>query len=63
MDFYEVLEQVIALLQRHGRVTYRMLKRQVELMITHEPAQMFVTDLPREENAALEVARLQCAPM
>ena len=25
MTFYEVLEQVIALLQRHGRVTYRAL--------------------------------------
>jgi class 3 adenylate cyclase len=31
MDFYEVLERVIALLQRHGRVTYRMLKRQFDL--------------------------------
>jgi class 3 adenylate cyclase len=28
MTFYEVLEQVIDLLQRHGRVTYRALKRQ-----------------------------------
>ena len=28
MTFYEVLEQVIGLLQRHGRVTYRALKRQ-----------------------------------
>ncbi len=28
MDFYEVLEQVIELLQRHGRVTYRALKLQ-----------------------------------
>jgi class 3 adenylate cyclase/tetratricopeptide (TPR) repeat protein len=31
MDFYEVLEQVIALLQRHGRVSYRALKRQFHL--------------------------------
>jgi hypothetical protein len=31
MTFYEVLEQVIALLQRHGRVTYRALKRQFDL--------------------------------
>jgi predicted ATPase/class 3 adenylate cyclase len=31
MDFYEVLEQVIALLQRHGRVTYRALKRHFDL--------------------------------
>jgi hypothetical protein len=31
MTFYEVLEQVIALLQRHGRVTYRALKRHFDL--------------------------------
>ena len=31
MTFYEVLEQVIALLQQHGRVTYRALKRQFGL--------------------------------
>ena len=28
MDFYEVLEHVLVLLQRHGRVSYRALKRQ-----------------------------------
>ena len=28
MTFYEALEQVIALLQRHGRVSYRALIRQ-----------------------------------
>src|SRR5262252_4464294 len=31
MTFYEMLEQVIALLQRHGRVSYRALKVQFEL--------------------------------
>ena len=31
MTFYEVLEQVTALLQRHGRVSYRALKRQFDL--------------------------------
>jgi hypothetical protein len=31
MDFYEVLSQVIALLQREKRVTYRALKRQFNL--------------------------------
>jgi hypothetical protein len=31
MDFYEVLEQVLILLQRHGRVTYRALKRQFDI--------------------------------
>src|SRR5262245_51625579 len=31
MDFYEVLAQVIALLQRQGRVSYRALQRQFAL--------------------------------
>src|SRR5215471_15323158 len=31
MDFYEVLERVLALLQRHRRVSYRALKVQFEL--------------------------------
>jgi len=31
MDFYEVLDQVVALLQRQGRVSYRALKRQFAL--------------------------------
>src|SRR5215471_11572468 len=31
MEFYEVLEHVLDLLQRHGRVTYRALKRQFHL--------------------------------
>jgi len=28
MDFYAVLDEVLQLLQRHKRVTYRVLKRQ-----------------------------------
>src|SRR5262252_5554432 len=31
MTFYEMLEQVIALLQRHGRLSYRALKVQFDL--------------------------------
>src|SRR5215471_1197239 len=31
MDFYTILDQVIALLQRHGRLSYRALKVQFEL--------------------------------
>jgi class 3 adenylate cyclase len=31
MDFYDVLEQVLGLLQRHKRVTYRALQRQFDL--------------------------------
>jgi hypothetical protein len=31
MTFYEVLEQVVTLLQRHGRMSYRALTRQFQL--------------------------------
>ncbi len=31
MDFFDALNQVIALLRREGRVTYRALKRQFNL--------------------------------
>ena len=31
MDFYDVLERVLALLQRHKRVSYRALQRQFDL--------------------------------
>ena len=31
MEFYEILDQILALLQRHGRVTYGPLKRQFQL--------------------------------
>ena len=31
MTFEEILDQAIAMLQRRGRVTYRMLKRQFQL--------------------------------
>jgi hypothetical protein len=31
MTFYEVLEQVVTLLQRHGRLSYRALTRQFQL--------------------------------
>ena len=31
MDFYDVLERVLALLQQHKRVTYRALQRQFDL--------------------------------
>jgi class 3 adenylate cyclase/tetratricopeptide (TPR) repeat protein len=31
MEFYEILDQILALLQRHGRVTYGALKRQFQI--------------------------------
>jgi hypothetical protein len=42
MAFYEVLEQVLTLLQRHGRVSYRALKRQFDL------DDAFIEDLKEE---------------
>jgi hypothetical protein len=35
MDFYEVLDQVVPLLQKHGRMTYRALKLQFHLDDEH----------------------------
>src|SRR5882724_4236936 len=35
MDFYEVLDQVVALLRTRGRVTYRALKLQFQLDDEH----------------------------
>jgi len=31
MDFYDILDQIVALLQRRGRVTYNALKLQFHL--------------------------------
>jgi len=51
MTFYEVLEQVLVLLQRHGRVTYRALKREQYPWVdeVHKDAnqQPFPTSTPR----------------
>src|SRR5215470_11980835 len=53
MTFYEMLEQVIALLQRHGRLSYRALKVQFELDDDH-------LDLLKEELIDIQhVARDQ----
>ena len=39
MTFEEVLDQAIAMLQRRGRLTYRTLKRQLQLWpVSHESA-------------------------
>ena len=37
MTFEEVLDQAIAMLQRRGRVTYRTLKRQFQLVRLSPP--------------------------
>src|SRR6516165_5819895 len=53
MTFYEMLEQVIILLQRHGRLSYRALKVQFELDDDH-------LDLLKEELIDIQhVARDQ----
>src|SRR5215210_1891337 len=35
MDLYKIIDQVVALLQKHGRVTYRALKLQFQLDDEH----------------------------
>src|SRR5262249_23924356 len=35
MDLYEIIDQVVALLQKHGRVTYRALQLQFHLDDEH----------------------------
>ncbi len=51
MEFYEVLDQVVALLQQRGRVTYRALKRQFKL------DDEYLEDLKDELVKAQRVAR------
>ncbi|MBI3799402.1 MAG: adenylate/guanylate cyclase domain-containing protein [Deltaproteobacteria bacterium] len=51
MTFYEVLDQVVALLQRQGRVSYRALKRQFAL------DDEYVEDLKAELIEAKQLAR------
>jgi hypothetical protein len=51
MEFYEVLERVVELLQRHGRVSYRALKRQFDL------DDAFIEDLKNELVDVQQVAR------
>src|SRR5262245_13415908 len=51
MDFYEVLDQVVALLQRQGRVSYRALKRQFTL------DEEYLDDLKEELIGAKRLAR------
>jgi hypothetical protein len=53
MTFYEVLEQVIALLQRYGRVSYRALKRQFALddeVLADLKAELRYAHYPIEED-------------
>jgi class 3 adenylate cyclase len=53
MTFYEVLEHVIALLQRHGRVSYRALKRQFALddeVLADLKAELRYAHYPIEED-------------
>src|SRR5262249_59106813 len=51
MDFYEVLDQVVTLLQQRGRVTYRALQRQFTL------DEAYLDDLKAELIDGQQVAR------
>jgi hypothetical protein len=51
MDFYEVLDQIIVLLQQRGRVSYQALKRQFNL------DDAYIDDLKVELIDAQQVAR------
>ena len=59
MTFYEVLAQVTALLQRHGRVSYRALKRQFDLddaYVEDSKAELVeVHGLARDQDGAMLV--------
>jgi hypothetical protein len=57
MDFYAVLDEVLELLQRHKRVTYRALKRQFEL------DDAYLEDLKAEIVEARQLAVDQDATM
>jgi class 3 adenylate cyclase len=53
MDFYTVLDQVVALLRRRGRVSYRALKRQFALddeLLTDLKAELRYAHYPIEED-------------
>jgi hypothetical protein len=52
MTFEEILDQAIALLQRRGRVTYRMLKRQFQLQ--DDALEDLKTELIKGQRLALD---------
>jgi hypothetical protein len=57
VTFYQVLEQVLALLQRHGRISYRALKRQFDL------DDIYIADLKAELIEILHLATDQDGTM
>jgi hypothetical protein len=57
VTFYQVLEQVLDLLQRHGRISYRALKRQFDLDDT------YIADLKAELIEILHLATDQDGTM
>jgi hypothetical protein len=52
MPFEEILDHAIALLQRRGRVTYRMLKRQFQL--EDDALEDLKTELIKGQRLAIE---------
>jgi hypothetical protein len=55
MGFYDVLEQILDLLRRRGRVTYRALKREFQL------DDAFLEDLKEEPSTASNWPRMKMA--
>ena len=54
MDFYEVLDQVVDLLRRRGRVTYRALKLQFQL--DDEALEVLKDELLKAQRLAVDKA-------
>ena len=52
MDCYEVLAQVIALLQREGRTSYRALKRQFALALLLD-SRVLCSNMGRAEHVLI----------
>jgi hypothetical protein len=59
MDLYEIVDQVTALLQQRGRLTYRMLKRQFglddETLADLKDELIKVAQVARDENGEVLV--------
>jgi hypothetical protein len=57
MEFYEILDQILMLLQRHGRVTYGALKRQFNLRQANDTWNLSTASIP---EASLYLASIAC---
>ena len=60
MNFYEILEQVIALLQRHGRLSYRALT--VQFALDDDRLDLLKEELIDIQHGLLLDSRVLCSP-